>query len=227
MELFHVAVFHVDFQNRRQPTTVTSRETTFDQRDVFNRIAIENGEQTADVRHIVDGHAVQNNQILVRTAAAYHERVLPFAARLNARQKLQRFQNIDLAEKHRNLLDLGNWDGNLGHLHLFLDAVLPFRADFDGFHFSTRLELKVDNGVFPKVELQLLGFVTNKTDAQSLCATRQRKTVKTVIVGDNTLFWTDIVDDCRDEFLFRGSIFDVAVERECALRGKKKWDEWQ
>ncbi len=66
--------------------------------------------------HVVQGHPVQQEQVLVRSSSSYVHARRSFGARLHARQQLQGLNQVVLAEQGRDVFDLG--DGYFHGAHL-------------------------------------------------------------------------------------------------------------
>ena len=126
MVLPHVAVLHVDFQNGRQPAAVARRKPALGDAHVLDRIRVEHAEKPKQVVHAVQRHAIEEHEVLVRGATANVEAARAFAPALDARQQLERLEQVDFAADGREGFDLVNGDLHFGHLHLLFDAVFLF-----------------------------------------------------------------------------------------------------
>src|SRR5690606_2440097 len=65
VEFFAVSFFLINIQNRRNSTSVSSRNSAFIQFQIFNRIRIKNGEKPKKVRGTIHRSFIKQNQILV------------------------------------------------------------------------------------------------------------------------------------------------------------------
>ena len=103
------------------------------QGDLLHGLGLEDGQDAQHVVHVVDGDAVQQDEVLVRTAAADVKSCESFVSSLHARYQLDGLQDIGLAEDDRSALDMDerNVDGPevgaldagvlLGYHHRFPD----------------------------------------------------------------------------------------------------------
>lgn len=65
MEMVHIAIVRPDIDYRREPTSKTGRERTFEQSHLLDGFRRENGESSQQVVGIVNRYAVQQNQVLI------------------------------------------------------------------------------------------------------------------------------------------------------------------
>ncbi len=73
---------------------------------MLHRARIEGTQKTEQMIGIVEGKAIQQDQVLAQPAAAHMHAAAALDASLNARQKLKRLLNIHLAQHGRQRLDL-------------------------------------------------------------------------------------------------------------------------
>ena len=101
VHFFHVAVFHVHLQHRRQPPPKTRGESAFGDGHLLDGIGVKHREKSEQVAHAVQWDAVEHNEVLVRTAAAHIQPGRAFTARLHPRHELKALQQIDFAANGR------------------------------------------------------------------------------------------------------------------------------
>ena len=110
--------------------------------------------------HVVDGHAVQQDEVLVRTAAAHIEAGRTLAAALHARHHLQDFQHIGFAEEDRRVPDLDQ--GNVHGAQIgALDAGVLLRHDPGLRQRLTSLQRDIDDRIAPQVHMQHEVLIAN------------------------------------------------------------------
>ena len=91
-------------------------EAAFIQGDVLDGIGVEGREEAKHVVHVVYGHAVEQHQVLVGTAATHVESCRALRAALHTGEQLQYLQHIGLAKHCRHGLDLCHGDVHGTHL---------------------------------------------------------------------------------------------------------------
>ena len=135
---------------------------------------------------VVEGDAVEQQEVLLRSAAAHIDAAEAFGAALHARHELDGLEHVVLTEEHRSVFY---------HLH----------RQFDGAHFGTgdagvftghhrRLlerrsggQMDVDGGVALEVQFQRLLGVANVREGEIVLALRKRQRVEAVSVGNGAL----------------------------------------
>ena len=116
VRLIEIAVVRPDIEDAGDAAAVAGREGSLVQRNLLHGFRLENGENAQHVLGIVDGNAVQHEQVLVRSAAPDVKAGEAFRSALHAGEHLNGFQDIGLAEEGRGALDGGN--GHLDGAHL-------------------------------------------------------------------------------------------------------------
>ncbi len=165
VELVLAALLHVHIQHRRQPPTVPGREAPFGQFHTFQRVAVEDGEKTEKVAGVVHHGIVQNDEVLVRSPAAYIQARLAFGTLLHAGHQLQYFQDILFAKESGYLLDLG--DGYLNGTHLGRAAHVVFLPPGRNGHLFELVdagEQDVDLGILSEFQVSLHFFIAHKRE---------------------------------------------------------------
>ena len=110
MDSFGIAVVHADVHDARSTAAVPGRERALVQGDLLHRIGREDREQAQQVLSVIDGNAVQQEQVLVRAAAAHIHAGGARRTGLHAGKKLKGLEHVRFAQDHRRPLDdgLGN-----------------------------------------------------------------------------------------------------------------------
>ena len=125
---------------------------------------------------------------MVGGAAANVEAARAFAPALDARQQLERLEQVDLAADGREGLDLVDGDLHLGHLHLLFDAVFLFARHDRLAQFKAGLKFEVEFDVRGReVRLEALRGVAEVAHADLVGTGGQRQGVEAVDVGRHAL----------------------------------------
>ena len=104
----------------------------FDELDIVDRICIEDREKAKEVGNVVNGYAIDEDEVLVRSSAAHVETRGPFRPTLNARKQLDDFEQIRLSKQDRQVFH--RFDVQIDRTHL--GALLDFAGtDTHHFHF--------------------------------------------------------------------------------------------
>ena len=166
--------------------------------------------------HVVDGHAVKQDQVLFRTAAADIQAGEAFHAALDAGKQLQGLDDVGLAEQGRHVLDLGQ-----GHLQgSEVDGLEPrilARHDAGGVQFGIAQQGKIDGGVALQVEFERSRVIADVGGFQLVPAGGQGQGIETELVGGCAGLAGE--DAGADERLARDGVGDVAVEGEASDPG--------
>ena len=131
-------------------------EAAFVQGDILQGIGVEDGEETHHVVDIVDRHTVEEQQVLVGTAATHIHACRGFRAVLHTWQQLDGFQHVGFAKQSRDAFNLLH--GQLYHTHL---GAAGTHRGTGGLH-NHFIELNVggEGEVHGEVFLQFKGFVS-------------------------------------------------------------------
>ena len=212
----HVAVLHGNFQNRRKTPAETRRKSGLCELYVLDGAGVEDREKAEEVGRVVDRGVVEQDEILIRTAAPNVKAAHTLGAGLDSGKKLHGFHQVDFAQEDRRLLNLGDGDVDNTHPRLFLDRIqlarpLPlYRLAFPrGRGFRAKSIAKVP------VQADCQGIAT-KPDVRnhnSKRIRRQGQTEETVAIGDGALAQGGFVQGGADELLAIGGIFDVPADR--------------
>ena len=98
MVVFLVAVLHVDVDNGGEPATVMRRKTALHEFHRLDGVAVEDGEKAKQMAGIVNRGLIEDDEVLVGTAAAHIDARGAFRGRLHTRQQQKRFEDVFFAE---------------------------------------------------------------------------------------------------------------------------------
>ena len=157
-----IAVFHADIHDAGQAAAEAGRKTALVKRHVLDGIGVEHREETQHVIDIINRDAVEQQQVLIGSAATYIKAGRAFRTGLHARQQLDGLDYVHLAGQRRHMLDLvyGNLDG--AHLRS-ADAQFGSRSrdSRTGQHLCGRLEGHMDDGIALEPERSIHGFIAD------------------------------------------------------------------
>ena len=98
-KMLHVAAACLDVEHRRGSVTKLRRNRTFIKRRIGERLVVEGGEHSHEVSRVVDDGVVDEDEVLCSRAAAHLEAAGAVALRLDARQELDRLDDVPLAHQ--------------------------------------------------------------------------------------------------------------------------------
>src|SRR5205823_5063714 len=101
--------------------------------DAFQRISVEQRKESEQVKCVVNGGIVEDDQVLIWSAAAYIKSAGAFVSLLHPWHQLQYFQRILFTKQGGDLLYFFDRDIDAAHLHVFTYLFLPSRYNFDFF----------------------------------------------------------------------------------------------
>ena len=211
VRFIQVAVVGADIDDAGDTTAVAGREGTLVQGHFLNGFRLEDGEDAQQVFRIINGNPVQQEQVLVRSAAPDIDAGEALRPALDTGQELERFDDIGLAEKGRSRLE--DLQRNLDGAHLGrCDAGFLLRSDDSLFQGSAGNQLHMDSPVALRGDGdRLRGIPHIGIGDFDLLFFRNRQGVETEIIGDGS-----VPADGRsspDERLARGGIRDQTADR--------------
>ena len=218
VELLVVAVLEAHVHHAGEAAAEPCRETALVERHVFDGIRIEDGEKAHHVVHVVERHAVEQQQVLVRTAAADIEAGRTFRTGLHAGQQLQGLEDVHLAADGRNALDLG-------HRHLDGAHLRTPDADFGvggGHHGAGQLRR---NGRQPDIEKRVAhererhfgGRISHIGIFQGMLTGGERQRIVAEVVGHGSLPRGGFEHGCAQQRLTRSGVGHIAADRHALL----------
>ena len=116
MPLTVVAVVGGNVENTGDATREAGGEGALVERYILDGVAVEGGEEAAQVVDVVEGHSVEEEQVLVGTTSTDIDAAGPLTATLHTGQQLDGLQHVGLAEDDGNELYLLDWHLDGGHL---------------------------------------------------------------------------------------------------------------
>ena len=179
----------------------------------LQHVGVEGREETEQVRRVVDGGVVEQNQVLVGGPAAHVQAGAAFAHRLHPRQRQNHAQNVGFA-KHRGHLAHG-LDVELFQAHLQAGHVLVLL----GFHhyFLQRhhvfFHLNVEPAVVAQYHLAARVLDAHAADFQLVRAHGQRQREGPELVGADPDFSRLRVDGGPNHRLARLVVADASGQR--------------
>ena len=215
--LLHVAVVGADVHDAGHASAVARGERAFVERHFLDRLRLEDGEESQHVIDVVDGHAVQQDQVLIRTAATHVEARHALVAALHARHHLQDLQHVGFAEQDRRILDLSQ--GNVHRPEVGgLDAgILLGHHRGAGKHFA-RLQRDIDHRVPAQVQVQDLVLVTDIRVLEIVNPGREGQGIIAEIVGDRALAGLPFDQARADQRLTARTVRDMTADGHLLLR---------
>ncbi len=127
----HVPVLAGYVQDRGDTSAVLGRNGTLVQFDAVHDVRIEGGEDAEQVRRVVDGVPVEEDEVLVGAAAADVESAGSLAHALDAREGQDRLDDVSFPEGRRDLAD--RLHAHLFHAHLRVPVLGHALGRDDGF----------------------------------------------------------------------------------------------
>ena len=214
-----VVLSHVD--DRTQAAAVAGGEIAFIERHVLDSVGVEDREETHQVTHVVEGHAVQQNQVFIRSAAAHVDARGAFAAGLHAREQLDGFENIHFSTDGGDAFDLRDRHFDGRHLRRLRARDGLMRHDRHLFQTRVAMERDGDKRIFPEVQHYRLGrMVAHVADLHRVLAGGQRQGVESGGVRHRTVLRDRIQHGRTDEALARLGVRHIAVDGVLLRKGR-------
>ena len=141
VRLLHVAVVRAHIDDAGRPAAVPGGEGSLEEGHLLDGFRLEDRKQAQHVFCVVQGDAVEQQEVFVRPAAADIDAREAFVAALDARHQLDGFQDVRFAQEHRCVPDGGHRNLHGAHLRRrdarfapggddgFLDAQVGLQGD--------------------------------------------------------------------------------------------------
>ena len=104
--LLRIAFEHRHVEHGREPSAVAGRTGAFDEVGRPHHVRVERGEESEQVGRVVDGRAVEEDEVLVWGAAADEEAGRSLAASLHAGHELDGFDEVRLSSNRGDAQNL-------------------------------------------------------------------------------------------------------------------------
>ena len=193
--LLHVAVLACHFQDRRHASAVLRRDGTLVQFRLVHDIGIEGGEDAEQVGRVVDGVSVEQDQVLVRAAAADVEAARGLAHALDARKGEDGLDDVPFPEGRRNLVY--RLQAHRFHAHLGIPVLGHAFSGNDGFlehgHLFRHHDIQAAVGKDPDPQGQF--FLAVGAEMQVVLSPGQADTVLAAPVGPGVGLRVLVKDD--------------------------------
>lgn len=225
---FGVALFQFHVYHRGEPAAVLRREAAFVELEVFDGIGVEGAEKAEQVAGVIHHSLVQEDEILVGTAAAHKQAGSAFRSRRYAGLELQCLQNITFAQQHGQEFHISSFD--FFHAHFYRAG---FFAEGVGFHHHllhlyAGAEFHVENQRFLQRYAPQFGLVAHITELQQhRIGSGQGERVKAVFVGGGADAQVFDGDGSADEGFAVAGISDFAADGVALLRHEGAGDQQQ
>ena len=210
---FVVAVVGGDVYYAREASAEMGGEAALVHRHVLDGVGVEGREETTEVVDVVERHPVEQEQVLVGTAAAHIETAGALGARLDARHELKRFQYIGFAKQYGDGFDM---------LKRHLDGAYLRRAQAsdtlgahgDLFQFDARIERHVEFEIARKHGVELERSVSHVAHPKAHAVVlRHGEAVEAVGVAQHTFAAAFVHHRRADERLAALAVGDDAADR--------------
>ena len=142
-----IAFLHRNIEHRAETASVAGWESTLIQLNAVDGIGIENREKAEHVLHIVQGHAVEQDQVLIGSAAAHIQAGRSFVTAFHAGQQLDGFDHVDFTEQGRKLAYLLDRQVDGAHLVAVGEARSRTGADGHLIHIGQRSQPDAEAGI--------------------------------------------------------------------------------
>ena len=226
MDFLVVAVVLCDVEHRTEAAAETGGEGALVEGDVFHGVGVEGREETAEVTDVVEWHAVEEEEVLVGSAAAHVHAAVALAAALHAGHELQGLDDVGLAEHHGYGLDLLH--GHLRGAHLRRACVADTFADDDDLvELQAGREAHVELAVAVEGEREELGFIAHILHLEFHVAGGQCQRESAVGVGDGAFAAAGVDDGGTDECLAALGVADGAADGTVLPHGRKRQHDEQ
>ena len=104
VELLQVAVVRANVDDAGDAAAVAGGEAALVEGNLFHGFRLEDGEYAHQVLGVIEGDAVEQQQVLFGPAASHIDAAEPFGAALHSRHQLYGLQHVVFAEQHRGML---------------------------------------------------------------------------------------------------------------------------
>ncbi len=214
--LLAVAFPRPDFHHGRDAAAILGRNRALEEFHVADDVGVESGEDAEHVVRVVDGTAVEEDEVLVGGAAAHIEAAGSFAHRLDTRQGHHHLQGVGLAKDHRHVLDhidADLLDAQLGGpvlRHTLRGDDGPFQREDLLLHHYVESAVAIDH----QVELQILQRIA--AEAQLAGSHRQGQFVVAIFVGRGETLARLVIHRYAHQRFPAGGIVDIALHRRTA-----------
>ena len=213
MIAFCIAVVLPHIDDRRQPTAVLCGEIALVERYILDGIGVEDREESHQVIHIVERHAVQENQVLVRSSAANIQARATLRPALHAGQELQGFEDIYLTGNHRDGFYLAHRHFDSRHLHRLRSAHRPLTHHGNFLDDSSGAQREIAKRVRDERKRMGVGCAeTHIVGAKHMLAFGERQRIEPRMVGDGAQMADRVKHGGADKPLPRFRIGDVAAD---------------
>ena len=162
--------------------------------------------------YAVKRYTVEDDEILVGTAAAHIQARRTLAARLNPRHELEALQQVDFAADGRQPAYLVHGNFHFGHLHLVFDAVEGFSSDDGLIYGNPCTQFKIQFQVVAQLDLVGLRGVSDVGHGKLVGAGGQGNGVKSIRIRARSRLNRFAPKCCPEKHLTAGGIFDVTAE---------------
>ena len=200
LQMLVVAVVLRHVQHRTQPSAETGGEAAFVKGHILDGIGIEGREETAEMRHIVERHAVEQEEVLVGTAATHIHATVALTSALHTRHQLQGLDDVGLAEEHRHRLDFLHRHVHGAHLRR-PHVARAFRGDGHLVEGHTLPHLHIELHIAAEGHVVGLRFIPHVGDAQADAVGLEGQRIMAVEVGHGTLAAAGVEHRGADEGL--------------------------
>src|SRR5574344_694268 len=141
MSFFHIAIICPYIDDTGDSSTISGRERAFVQSDFLDSLRSEYGEYSKHMVHIIEGNAIKQHQVFVRTSASDIKTGCAFHSGLDSRHQLDSLQDICFSEYGRSAKHLLHWNFYRSHIcgidsafltrhyDCFIELSVAFKAD--------------------------------------------------------------------------------------------------
>ena len=180
----HVAFLHLAVEDGRDAPAVLRGHVALVKRHLVHGLGVEDGDHAEEVRGVVDGSLVDEDEVLVVGAAAHEQPRRGVADGLHARLHLHRLEDVGLAKHARQFAY--RVDGQ----HLGMELVLLLRtlhscrlnSDFTQTH-SVFLQLDFQGLVGIELNFYFFGVVAQIGALQLVFSSGQTQRIEAVAIG--------------------------------------------
>ena len=225
MDFLVVAVVLRDVEHGAQAAAEAGGEGAFVEGDVLDGVGVEGREEAAHVADVVEGHAVEEEEVLVGAAAAHIHAAVALAAALHSGHELQGLDEVGLAEHHGHGLDFLHGH----HVGAHLRRARVARALGGDDHLvegDAGRQFDVDLTVLVEPELEELGLIAHIGDLEVDGVAAHGEGVVAVDVGHGSLAAAGVEHRGADEGLAGGGVGDGAADGG-VLRHRQQGEQHQ
>src|SRR5882757_640698 len=101
-----IPVIHFNIHYGGETTSIFGRHSPLVNRDILYSVRVEGGKESQEVRGIVDGGFIQQDQVLVGAPAPYKKTAVAVSGKLNAREQLDGLQDVFFPKEDGDILNL-------------------------------------------------------------------------------------------------------------------------